>query len=141
MASPSPEQRYALMDRLSTYAMALDERDRALYAGCLVKDVEIVGFGAGHYSGIDTWLDYVWSALDKFSATQHLLGQQLATVDGDRANTRTEVQAWHQFTDDRRQFTLWGTYLSELQLIDKQWLISRHELVLRGTAEHPPSAP
>ncbi len=127
--------RDALQDLMLTYAAAVDERDRARYAGCFAADVEVIGFGAGPVSGRDNWLAYVFSALEKYQASQHLLGPPLANVDGDRASLRTDFQAMHRFKDggEATRFTLWATYHTEARRIDGQWRITRHELVVRDS--------
>ena len=66
-----------------SYAAAVDDRDMARYRACFADDVEIVGFGEATISGADTWTASVESQLDAFSATQHLMSPQLATVSGD----------------------------------------------------------
>ena len=127
--------RDALQDLMLTYAAAVDERDRARYAGCFAEDVEVIGFGAGPVSGRDNWLDYVFSALQKYQSSQHLLGPPLALVDGDRASLRTDFQAMHRFIDggEATRFTLWATYHTEARRIDGRWRITRHELVVRDS--------
>jgi len=130
------DDRLALQDLLARYAAAVDDRDRESYAACFTEDVEVIGFGEGTMRGRETWVNYVWSALNKYSATQHLLGQQLADIDGDRATARTEVQAVHVLADSGGRFTLWATYLSDMRRTDAGWKIARHELRVRATEEH-----
>ena len=127
--------REALQDLMLTYAAAVDERDRERYAGCFAEDVEVVGFGAGPVSGRDNWLAYVFSALEKYQASQHLLGPPLARIDGDHASLRTDFQAMHRFREggDATRFTLWATYRTEARRIDGVWKIARHELVVRDS--------
>jgi ketosteroid isomerase-like protein len=127
--------RIALQDVLLKYAAAVDERDFELYRSCFADDVEIVGFGKETMRGADNWMASVVKALEAYDATQHMLGPQLATIDGDTARTRTDVQATHVRKDPKGQiFTLWATYRSDMVRIDGQWKISRHELVSRAVA-------
>ena len=136
MSADYHSDRLALSDLLAQYAAAVDDRDRVRYANCFTDDVEVVGFGQGAFSGRDAWVNYVWEALDKYSATQHLLGVQLAEVEGNSASTRTDVQAMHQLAGSEEKFTLWATYLSEMRRTDNGWKISRHELLVRATQSH-----
>lgn len=130
------KDRIALQDLMLRYAMAIDERDKALYVSCFSKDVEIVGFGSQSYRGIDAWLKYVWQALEQYQQTQHLLGPQWAEVIGDSAETRSDVQALHVLHKPEGQhLMLWGTYKSRMQRIDGVWKILRHELVVRATRQ------
>ena len=126
--------RIALQDVLLKYAAGVDERDFDLYRSCFADDVEVVGFGEQTVHGADNWLDFVKTALEQYNATQHMLGPQLATVEGDYATTRTEVQALHYLkAKEGATLTLWGTYKSKMRRMDGEWRIVRHELVSRGT--------
>lgn len=126
--------RIELQDVMLNYAAAIDERDLERYTSCFSDDVEVVGFGTQTYHGRNAWVDYVWSALERYSATQHLLGPQFATIGGDEAQTRSDVQATHFLAGDNGRFTLWATYISTMRRIDQRWQISRHELVVCGTS-------
>lgn len=125
--------RIELQDVMLHYAAAVDERDLDRYKSCFTDDVEVVGFGTQTHHGRDAWVDYVWSALEKYQATQHLLGPQFATIDGDQAQTRSDVQALHFLAAGGARFTLWATYKTTMRRTDDRWLISRHELVVCGT--------
>ena len=92
--------RVALMDVMLRYAKGVDQRDMELYASVFADDVEVVGFGAETYRGRDAWVAYVKKALEAYGPTQHMLGPQLATVDGDAAHCRTDVQALHYMKDE-----------------------------------------
>lgn len=126
--------RIELQDVMLNYAAAVDERDSERYKACFANNVEVVGFGPETVRGRDTWVSQVWSALENYSGTQHLLGPQFATIEGDTAQTRSNVQALHFLADGSARFTLWGTYHTTLQRVDGRWLISRHELVVCSTS-------
>ena len=105
--------RNALQDLMLNYAAAVDERDIERYRSCFAEDVLVVNFGDQDFQGRETWVDHVWAELEKFSSTQHLLGPQFAKVTGDRAQTRSDVQALHYLvesenSDDPSRFILWG---------------------------------
>jgi 3-phenylpropionate/cinnamic acid dioxygenase small subunit len=134
MTDSYSSDRFALQDLLLSYAAAVDERDQARYTSCFDNDVEIINFGEGNFRGRDAWVNYVWSALDKYSATQHLLGMQWAEINGDIANTRTDFQATHILIEDAQRFILWGTYISSMQRSEAGWQITRHELAVRASA-------
>lgn len=127
--------RQACQDVMSSYAKGVDERDFDLYRSCFMDDVEIVGFGENTVHGGDAWTEYVIGALDAYSATQHMLGPQLATIMGDEADCRTDVQAWHLMKDPgNKTLTLWATYVTRMQRTPQGWKIKRHELVSRATS-------
>jgi 3-phenylpropionate/cinnamic acid dioxygenase small subunit len=134
MSSDYSQDRIALQDVMLNYAAAVDERDYERYKACFAPQVEVFNFGDQTFRGRDAWLSYVWAALENYSATQHLLGPQLATIEGDLARTRSDVQALH-FTrvENPKQITLWATYLTDMERTDGAWKIIRHELVVRGS--------
>ena len=128
------DDRRQLQDVMLSYAAAVDDRDMARYRACFAEDAEIVGFGEETVTGADAWTASVESQLDAFSSTQHLMSPQLASITGDIASARTDVQALHVLKDGNGAiFTLWATYLTDFVRNDDGWKISRHELVIRGT--------
>ena len=130
----SAEDRIALQDVMLRYAAGVDERDLDLYETCFAEDCEIVGFGDSVVNGASAWRAYVENALSKYGATQHMLGPQLATIDGDTADCRTDVQALHYLLEpEGATLTLWATYKTQMRKTDGEWKITRHELVSRGT--------
>jgi len=132
------DDRRQLQDVMLSYAAAVDDRDMARYRACFADDVEIVGFGEAVVNGADTWTASVESQLEAFSATQHMMSPQLATVSGDVASARTDVQALHVLKDgDGAMFTLWATYLTNFIRTADGWKIARHELVIRATQQTP----
>ena len=128
------DDRTQLQDVMLSYAAAVDDRDMTRYRACFADDVEIVGFGEAIVRGADAWTASVESQLEAFSATQHLMSPQLATVSGDTASARTDVQALHALKDaNGATFTLWATYLTDFVRSPEGWKITRHELVIRHT--------
>jgi 3-phenylpropionate/cinnamic acid dioxygenase small subunit len=130
----SVEDRIAVQDVMLRYAAGVDDRDMDLYQSCFAEDCEIVGFADATVHGSDNWRAYVVSALSKYGATQHMLGPQLATIDGDTAECRTDVQALHFLREpEGATLTLWATYKTRMARIEGVWKIVRHELIARGT--------
>ena len=128
------EDRLAVQDVMTRYAAGVDDRNLDMYRDCFADDAEIHGFGGGPVTGADTWCEDVKGKLAAFDATQHMLGPQLVTIDGDEATTRTDVQALHYLKDKPgTTLTLWATYFTRYRRIDGAWKITRHELVRRGT--------
>ena len=128
------EDRRQLQDVMLSYAAAVDDRDMARYRACFMDDVEIVGFGEATIKGADAWTASVESQLEAFSSTQHLMSPQLATISGDTAFARTDVQALHVLKNsDGATFTLWATYLTDFVRVSDGWKITRHELKIRGS--------
>ncbi|MEC7958580.1 MAG: nuclear transport factor 2 family protein [Pseudomonadota bacterium] len=125
--------RIALQDVMLKYAAGVDERDFDLYASCFLENVEVVDFGEDPINGRDEWVEYVKGALNNYGPTQHMLGPQLATIDGDNAHCRTDVQALHYLKQPEGEIlTLWATYETDMVRTDEGWKISKHRLVSRG---------
>ena len=126
--------RIALMDVMLRYAKGVDQRDMALYASVFADNVEVVGFGEETFHGRDQWVGYVSEALKAYGPTQHMLGPQLATIDGDTAHCRTDVQALHYLkAEPNKTLTLWATYNTDMKRTAGEWKITRHHLEPRGT--------
>jgi hypothetical protein len=124
--------RIALQDVFLKYGAGLDDHDFDLYQTCFTEDVEVCGIGKETITGRDAWMAYVLKAMSGFNETQHLWGSVLATIDGDKASTRTDLQALHNLKDQPgKMFILWGTYKSNLIRIDGEWKIERHEFFRR----------
>ena len=129
----SVADRIALQDVMLKYAAGVDERDFDLYASCFMENVEVLDFGEAPINGRDEWVEYVKGALDNYGPTQHMLGPQLATVDGNNAHCRTDVQALHYLKQPEGEIlTLWATYETDMVRTDEGWKISKHRLVSRG---------
>ena len=128
------EDRIALQDVILNYAAGIDDKDYDLYRNCFLENVEVHGMSEEVIIGVDAWIDFVKNALSNYTTTQHMLGPQLATVDGNRAKTRTDLRAIHYLKEDPKKiFTVWGTYRTDMVKKDGDWKISRHELQISGT--------
>ncbi len=124
----------ALQDLMLSYAAAVDERDRSRYSDLFTDDVEVVGFGGGTVHGREAWVDYVFDALQKYSASQHLLGPVYVDLQGEYADTRSDFQATHFLAgDEPGPVVLWATYHTRMRHNAGSWKICRHELVPRGS--------
>jgi ketosteroid isomerase-like protein len=134
MSNQLVADRIALQDVMLRYAAGVDDRDYELYASCFTDDLEVLDFGNETYTGKPAWLEYVWSALEKYSSSQHMLGPQLAHIEGNVAHTRTDLQATHWFREgENERFVLWATYVTDMRRIGHDWRIFRHRLVPRGS--------
>ena len=93
--------RQAIADVLATYAATIDERDADRFRDLFVEDVEVVGFADGPLLGREAWLAFVEAQLARFRSTQHMLGPQLVTIEGDSADARTDLQATHRMREPK----------------------------------------
>ena len=127
--------RIAVQDVMLRYAATVDEKDYPGYKALFTEDVEVVGMGPEVMHGIETYYPWWKEALDQYNNTQHMLSPTYATIDGDTAKTRTDVQATHYpkgESDPTVTLILWATYHTDMRRVDGQWKICRHELVSRG---------
>lgn len=131
---PNPtDDRQAIQDLIVTYAACIDDRDFARYRGCFAEDVEFVGFGKQTLRGIDAWMSFVSDSLERYRATQHMLGVPLIEIDENSAAMRTDLQACHFPKDpDSKTFIIWATYETKLVRTDAGWRIAHHRLVPRA---------
>ena len=127
------EDRIAVQDVMLRYAATVDEKDYEGYKALFTEDVKVVGMSQEEMNGIDAYYPWWKEALDKYDATQHMLSPTFATISGDEAQTRTDVQAVHYPRGETETtMTLWATYKTDMRRIKGEWKISRHELVVRG---------
>lgn len=79
---------------LIAFARAMDYRDWDSMSEILSADV-VGDFGTGPLQGSDTIIAMIRGFLDNCGPTQHLIGNVLVEVDGDRATSRAYVQDLH----------------------------------------------
>lgn len=132
------EDRMAVQDLMLKYTSSVDERDRDRYRSCFADDVTVVNFSEQDIHGVDAWLKHVWTALEAYSSTQHLLSPVYASISGDVADARSDVQATHILVNPEngeppKPFILWASYHSQMHRIAGEWKIHRHELAIKGT--------
>jgi hypothetical protein len=129
------DDRIDLQDVMLKYAAGIDEQHDALLRSCLADDLEAPGFLEHTIRGIDDWIAYVRKELQPFWRTQHMLAPTLATVDGDHAQTRTDLQAMQVRKAPRGEvLMIWGTYHTGMVRRRGRWLIQHHELAVKKTA-------
>jgi len=124
--------RIELQDVMLKYAAGIDEQHEQLLRSCFAEDLIAPGFRSRAIVGVDAWIAYLRKELAPFSSTQHMLGPVLATLDGDTAQARTDLQAMHVFKEpEGKILLLWGTYNTGLVRREGRWLIARHELAIK----------
>jgi len=90
MSAREISDRLEIDDLLTRYATAVDTKDWDLYASCFTADAFIDYTAAGGIKGtlaeVKKWLSEVMAL---FPVTQHLVGNRVIAVDGDRATSRS----------------------------------------------------
>jgi hypothetical protein len=135
------EDRFAIADVMSSYALALDTKDYPLLRSLFTVDVEVMmtfdsnspDGGEIQVTGIEAWIDFVEEALDGTRASQHLLGNPAISFNGEKAIVRTNLQATEYYKDaNKPKTTLWGVYETHM-VKDKQWKITKHTITSIGS--------
>jgi ketosteroid isomerase-like protein len=123
------EDRLAVGDVIIRYATSVDARAMDRYATCFTEDVVVTGFGDDTFRGLGPYVAYVNGALARFGRTQHLIGNQEISIDGDTAHMRSYVQATHVLAADEATLViLWAVYDDQLVRTAEGWKIRRHHL-------------
>ena len=127
------EDRIALQDVMSRYAIAVDEKNYEGYRELFTEDVHVLGLTSEDMHGMEEFFPWWKEAIDQYDSTQHLFSPMLATIEGDYARTVSNLQALHYPKGDTKNtVTLWASYKMDMRKIDGHWKICRHELVRRG---------
>ena len=136
-----PEDRFAIADVMSSYALALDTKDYSLLRSLFAVDVEVMmnfdsnlpDGGEIKLTGIEAWIEFVEKALDGTRASQHLLGNPVISFNGEKAIVRTNLQATEYYKDaNKPKTTLWGVYETHM-VKDKKWKITKHTITSIGS--------
>ncbi len=130
MSTPYLDDRAAIQDVMLRYVLAVDKQDVNALCALFTEDAMISGFTQTPLRGAHEMGACVSAALQPFYATQHLISLPLVEVSSDTAHAQTPVQAIHFFKDRTRgNFTLWGTYETDLVRGGAGWKIRNHNLV------------
>lgn len=124
----------AIERALILFARAMDERDWAAMAAILAEDVE-GDFGTGRVTGRSAVIGLVRGYLDNCGATQHLLGNVLIEVSGDRAVSRAYTRDVHlNAANDptTRMYTLGDYRDAWRRAADGSWQLIERVKINRG---------
>ncbi|RIJ71316.1 nuclear transport factor 2 family protein [Nakamurella silvestris] len=90
----------------------------------------------GFDGGVDEYLDWVRTALQRFSGTMHIIGNHLVDLHGDRAISETYGTAVHWTDgseDPRRNFTSGFRYIDLMAFRSGRWAIDERWAVREWT--------
>lgn len=104
---------------------------REIYRRIFTADATIVAAGGSPVVGPDAWADAVTKSNGSFSATQHLLGTQIVTMEGRRqANMQSYLNALLEYAPGGNILIVRGTYFDKVRLTrDAGWQIFDMNLV------------
>lgn len=113
------------------YAWGLDHRDWTMLADCFAPDGEVdYGMLGGQLKGAAAIAEFCRQVLEGLDASQHLIGNTMVDLDGDRATATCYFQAQHVFVSDNgaNTYIVAGTYTDDLVRTDGTWRIARRVL-------------
>lgn len=118
---------------LIRFARAMDDRDWEGLSQILADDA-VGELGTGRLEGSAAIIELIRGFLDNCGVTQHLLGNVLVDVDGDRATSRAYVQDLHlsRSNPDLTFHTL-GDYHDRWERRDGRWWLVERIKDNRGT--------
>lgn len=117
--------RQEIADLCARYAFALDTKDWALLETCFTGTPAFVHPG-GRLEGFEAILTRARGALESLDASQHLLGNVVAAVDGDTARSTCYFQAQHvrTGTPGGDTYIIAGSYTDTLARTLSGWKIA-----------------
>jgi hypothetical protein len=140
----SPE--FGVRDRLDImqlhhrYAWALDQRDWSMLERCFTPDGGVdYGDLGGEFQGAAEIAAFCRQALEGLDASQHLIGNTMIELDGDRATATCYFQAQHVFegAPGGDTYIVAGTYTDVLTRDDDGWRIAHRTLTPSWTQGNP----
>lgn len=112
------------------FARAMDERDWAALDSLLTEEAT-ADLGLDLVRGRAAIVAFIRSFLDACGPTQHLIGNLVVDVDGDRATSRCYVSDMHKGQHDKAHltFSTLGEYHDTWARRDgRWWMVHRHKL-------------
>lgn len=115
-----------IINTVNQMALAADQRDWGLCRRCFADEVfvDYTSLAGGEPATIpaDALIKSWHGLLPGFTATQHLIGSHVVTVQGEVADCRAHFQATHVL--DEAQWILGGHYHFQLRHSDEAWQIT-----------------
>ena len=119
--------------KLVGFARAMDERDWGALESIARADMT-ADIGVGKLDSLQGVVSCIRSFLDDCGPTQHMLGNVLIEVAGDRASSRAYVTDMHLGLGDKSKltFSTLGDYHDEWQKIDGEWWMTHRTKLNRA---------
>lgn len=130
----------ALLDKQSIYEVlmrycrGIDRRDAALVRGVYHPDA--VDEHALFDGPADAFVEFVMPLLDGMG-TQHLIGNVLVELDGDRAYSEASFVAFHQKGGGVPDVTVGGRYLDRFERRQGEWKIAHRRVLMDWNRNDP----
>ena len=139
--------RRELYDLALKYARAADRRDYKLFESIFTPDIRIARYSGPdadsgelvfEMKGLETTLKGM-ARLESYEVTTHLVANQLAQIDGDRASGETYCLAHHISTRDgvRQNYTMAIRYQDRFVRQDGAWKFEERVLLVDWERHQP----
>ena len=130
----SAEERLAVHDVMHRYALAIDTKDwqllETVFAPHLRADFRSFGTKQIYEGPATGWIDLIRATIQGMDATQHMMGNHLYNIDGNRARGTTYIRALHVCKNDwgGDTYTVGGYYAVEMVREPAAWRIATYTL-------------
>jgi 3-phenylpropionate/cinnamic acid dioxygenase small subunit len=138
------EDKLAVAETVYRYAKGVDDRDWDAYRSIFAErvTVDFSGYDSTRKPvemSADDWVAQIRPQFMGLHATQHLMANPLAEVNGDHARVTMYVRAHHVFEPDVGDswFTVGGFYDDELVRSPEGWLLTRVKLTVTWRLGRP----
>src|SRR3984893_10247838 len=123
------DDRQEISDLLVRYATGIDRRDWPLFRTVFTDDCELDSGEAGSWTGVDAITEFMQHVHSVAGRTMHRLTNQVIAVDGDKAQSRTYVDALIMMGDTNSGVNAAGFYDDELVRGDDGWRVARRRFI------------
>ncbi|MGB8210757.1 MAG: nuclear transport factor 2 family protein [Mycobacterium sp.] len=119
------EDRQDISDVLVRYATGIDRRDWPLFRTVFTDDCELDYGEVGSWKGVDAVTAFMQQAHSMAGHTMHRLTNQVITVNGDEAQSRTYIDALIMVGDTGSGVNAAGFYDDDFVRTERGWQIAR----------------
>jgi 3-phenylpropionate/cinnamic acid dioxygenase small subunit len=123
------QDKQEIADVLLRYATGIDRRDWPLFRTVFTDDCRLDYGEIGSFEGVDAITDFMQQAHSMAGHTMHRLTNQVITVVGDKAESRTYVDALIMMSDSNSGVNAAGFYDDELVRGDEGWRVARRHFI------------
>jgi 3-phenylpropionate/cinnamic acid dioxygenase small subunit len=123
------EDRQDISEVLLRYATGIDRRDWPLFRTVFTDDCQLNYGEVGSWTGGDAVTEFMKQAHAMAGHTMHRLTNQVITVDGDQAQSRTYVDALIMVGEDNSGVNAAGFYDDELVRTPDGWRVASRQFV------------
>jgi 3-phenylpropionate/cinnamic acid dioxygenase small subunit len=119
------DDRQEISDLLVRYATGIDRRDWPLFRTVFTEGCELDYGEIGVWKGVDAVTDFMEQAHAMAGHTMHRLTNQVITIEGDKATTRTYIDGVIMLSDNQAGVNALGFYDDEVVRTADGWRIAR----------------